>query len=834
MPASSKGLSHAPCIERHLSSKESCNQLAAFASGEGSEAMNHAGYPFQGVPMPYQGVPIMLGSENENRRDLFDLERLFAMVKRQAKVVAGCAIAGLLVGIIYLQTTPPTYFSFANVLIDEGLNKMVDEISSTPTNLQSDSAISSQIEIIKSARLADVVVDKLRLYENETFLRPPVSLLARIVGTVRGTIRGLISSPPQGQDPAARQIDEATRAQLELEARKNYAALMLRGGIAAQRVGRSYVVAIGYTSHDPRLAEQIARAYSEAYVADQLDASFEATEKAAIWLEGRLAELRSSSQAASLEVERFRAANGLASARGSLISEQQLAELNGQLALAQAETAKASARYEQLSSVQIEASDEAVLRASATVDAPSSTIASLRTEMLAVMKRQQDVIAKFGEDHPEVMALATKKASLVSQLTAELGQMAQAARNEFELASSREQALRTSLNQVSGQNSEANESMVHLRELEQHSTALNALYQTFLTRYEENSQQRSFPISSVRIISAAVTPMSAASPRTTMVLGLSIALGLLLGGGLGLINEFNERFFRTGDELRSRTGLKFLGYLPLVGERKKLERVKEKGTETGGPLAGSAPAHTARSRMRIAVEAPSSMYAETLRSAKIATDVVLQDCDCKVIGIVSALPGEGKSTFAANFAAMLSAYGAKTLLIDADLRNPRLTRDLGIKADIGLMEAVVNDHNWQMVAKIDRASKFVVIPAVIRSRFSHTSELLASAGMQRLMDGAKQSFEYIIVDLPPLGPIVDAKAFAPLADGFIMVVEWGRTPRMLVDSLLASEQQISDKIIGAALNKVDLKKLASYGQAGGSEKFLDKYSEYYVDEAGQV
>ncbi|TIW15726.1 MAG: polysaccharide biosynthesis tyrosine autokinase, partial [Mesorhizobium sp.] len=238
-----------------------------------------------------------------------------------------------------------------------------------------------------------------------------------------------------------------------------------------------------------------------------------------------------------------------------------------------------------------------------------------------------------------------------------------------------------------------------------------------------------------------------------------------------------------------------------------------------------------RARMRVSLDAPASMFAETLRNAKIAFDVVMEDQGSRVIGVISVLPGEGKSTVAANLAGLLAANGAKTLLIDGDLRNPGLSRSLGMESEHGLMEAVVNGQTWQSVGKVDRQTKLAIIPAVLRGQFSHTSELLGSAGMRRFIENAKETFEYIIVDLPPLGPVVDAKAFAPLVDGFVLVTEWGRTPRAMVRSMLEQEPYIADKIVGAVLNKVELKKLAKYGSLGGSERFFDRYSSYYLEKS---
>ena len=785
--------------------------------------MNYANFPLDNR----KGLP---ADEGQDSSDFIDIDRLLGMAARQAKVVAICAGIGLFLGVVYLQTTPVTYMAVTNVLFDEGLNKIVDEVSATPVNMQTDAAILSQIEIIKSARLASVVVEKEKLDQNQNFLQPPSSLLSKAIGAVRGVFRYL--RPQRAAVPAdAPELDEATRNAMAAAATKQYAALALQSRVFAQRVGRSYVIAIAYQSHDPVLAASITKAYADAYVADQLDASFEATERTAVWLQGRLAELRDSSQAAALAVEKFRAENGLTAAKGELIAEQQLSDLNSQLILARADTARALARYEQYKSIVESGSSDAFKNASISTDeAGNSVISTLKGRLLAVTKREQEISTRFGPDHAQAVMLRNELQGLSRQIFSELQQLTETYRNEYEVARSRETVLEQSVAQATGQNSEANQSQVQLRELEQQSTALSALYQTFLARYEEASQQRSFPIGKVRVISDATVPQAPSGPRSSMVFGLSLVLGVLMGAAFGVLNEFNERFFRTGEDVRDWLGVKFLGYLPLHGAVKtKLDRpTTESGSSSylSGP-SESESSQTKRARMRIAVDAPASMFAETLRNAKIACDVVLQGSSSRIIGVVSVLPGEGKSTVAANLAALLAANGAKTLLIDGDLRNPGLTRALGIKAKAGLVEAVVSEEPWQSVLKVERQTKLAIIPAVARRQFSHSSDLLSSAGMRHMLDEARQSFDYIIVDLPPIGPVVDAKAFAPLVDGFVLVAEWGRTPRALLRSILHSETLIAKKVLGLVLNKVELRKLAKYGSFGGSGKVLEQYSTYY-------
>jgi len=605
-----------------------------------------------------------------------------------------------------------------------------------------------------------------------------------------------------------------------------YAASLLQSNLNVERQGRSFVIDLNYTSNDPELAGRIARAYADVYLADQLDANFDATQRATVWLQGRLTELKESSQKAALEVERYRAENGLTAAKGTLVSEQQLSDLNSQFILAQAETAKALAQYNQYKSIVDGGPEAAVSNAAVLSDQlNASVIAPLRTRYLTISKRLQEITSRYGEDHPQAVSLRTEQQEVGRQIFQELQQATASLRNQYEVAKSRETSLRENLKKVTGETSTANQSLVHLRELEQKSQALSDLYQTYLKRYQEAVQQQSFPIAKARVISVASKPTDPSSPKKKMVLAASLLLGLFAGAGIGAWREFRERFFRVGEEVRAVLGVKFLGYLPIVSGS------GEAASRASSDDQGSAPRVT--NMMRVAIDSPASLFAETLRNAKVAADVVLQGRESKVIGIVSALPHEGKSTVAANLAGLLAANGAKTLLVDGDLRNPGLTRALSLAPQKGLVEVVTGDLPWQSAVKIDSKTKLAILPAVVPRHLAHTSELISCAGMKDFLDEARGIFEYVIVDLPPLGPVVDSKAFAPLADGFVMVTEWGATPRPLVKSMLQSENLVTPKILGLILNKADMKRLAKYSAYGSSEHFMDRYSSYYLDETSK-
>jgi len=391
--------------------------------------------------------------------------------------------------------------------------------------------------------------------------------------------------------------------------------------------------------------------------------------------------------------------------------------------------------------------------------------------------------------------------------------------------------LRESIEGMVGKNSEANKSLVHLNELNQKASALKTLYESYLGRFEQATQQRSFPIAKARVISAAGVPTSPSSPKKTLVMALSVILGLMAGCGVAAFQEFRDRFFRVEADVRSALGLKFLGYLPLLGQPGSGKKKRRKGNIGQEPAIAEDAEHgvTFERMMRISVEAPRSIFAETLRNAKLASDVMLQGRTDRVIGVISALPGEGKSTTAANFAALLASSGKRTLLIDADLRNPGLSRTLKSPPQAGLIEAVLGEVPWTNVVKVDPRTKLAILPVVVRDHLLHTSELLSSQGMHHLMENARKMFDYIVVDLAPLGPVIDAKAFAPQVDAFLLVTEWGATPTNLVRDVLEQEPQINSRILGVILNKTDMSELPRYSDFGGTERYRQKYVSYYTE-----
>ncbi|RWX75759.1 polysaccharide biosynthesis tyrosine autokinase [Neorhizobium lilium] len=741
----------------------------------------------------------------ERQAPKLDVDNVIAVARRQWRVVAICVAICLILGVCYIVTAVPKYTSKTSVLIDRSNGQVVEQLSTIGGVPDDEASILSQVELLKSETIGLSVVEKLKLSDNSEFMGSGGNFLSAAASYVRSVIN------PKNWFGG----DETTLLDAA-ENNRREALKRIVDNMDISRVGRSYVLEIGITATSPQLAASIAGGIADAYLNDKLNAKYEATRRAGTWLQERIEELRQKSLESDLAVQKFRAANGLLVANDKLVSDQQLTELNSALLVARADTARAQAKLDRIQSILNNGQTDAIV----TDALDSSVINTLREKYLDSSKRESEISKRLGEGHVQAIRLRQEMAEYTRLMFDELRRISESYQSELEVSQSRERQIAEGLKNATGVSVTAGETQVQLRELERGAETYKNLYQTFLQRYQEAVQQQSFPVTEARIISRAVPPQNASEPRAGMVLGTCLILGFVLGGGVAGFREFRDRFFRTGEQVRDVLGLEYLGAVPLVdpSKAKPLDNAPVKGE-----------VYKRSQVSNFAVEHPLSSFAETLRSARIAADLQVNKSQ-KIIGIVSALPGEGKSTVAVNLAQTL-AKSAKTLLIDADLRNPGATRALAQHADEGLLEVLMDNLSPSSAVLTDPDSGLKFLPAVVKRRIPHSSELLASQAMMRLLAQASSEFEYIVLDLPPLGPVVDARAIASRIDGFVMVVEWGETSRKVVRDTLAAEPQITSRCLGVILNKVNSEKMKLYREYGSSEYYASRYTSYYHENA---
>ena len=427
-------------------------------------------------------------------------------------------------------------------------------------------------------------------------------------------------------------------------------------------------------------------------------------------------------------------------------------------------------------------------------------IAILRTQSAALISRIAEVQASYGPDHPQLQTLTAEKSALDSRIYALLQNLDEQYRTQLSIAMQQEAGLRRDIDTEGQSAGSISQEQVRLNELQQRSDALRSLYNSYLLRYEESVQRQSFPIPSIRIVTDALLPEQPSSPKTFVILAMAVIGGAFLGALLGTFNEMRESGFRVGSQVRRHLGLRFLGYIPRLqlpdgatpdDQRRTIRTMirsavgRRIGRRWGGP------------------------YMETLKAARLVLQPVA-DRGTTVVGILSALSGEGKSMFAASFAEMLAASGSRVLMINAD-ESAALGQPSG---PARLLPSQRGD--WHAVTTTDSETGIVTLSA---SAPEAGGGDLSGVAMQQVLSEARGQFDYVIIDLPALGMVIDALSVLPLTDGSILVAEWGKTPRRLLTSLMEREPELADYIVGVVLNNVDLNALPKFTDAGGLERF---------------
>ncbi len=776
--------------------------------------------------------PNTLDAATPEPRDVISLSQITTALRRQRFAIAIPVAVCIVLGIAYLATTPKVYVASSTLMLDANMNRAVEQAGAIDGQNLTEVALENARLVIGSDAISRSVVDTLALQRNPSFLQPPSSGLSIVLGGIIGIVRVPFTLlRPSQPEQAAMQPTDAAAMDLML---RDAVARALRTGVSVDRVGRSAAFAISYASHDPSIAAGVVNAYAEAYVADVLNANFESTERTTQWMHNRLDNLEAGASQAANDAEVFRAANGLVSTRSATMSEDAVSRLNTEMSVAIADVARARAT--------VESYDAIVLRGVAGLKT-GAPVGVGRVENVAQAELQQRLadavaqLARVTRDHglsnPQVAILQSQVDTSADRLFVYLTQELERARSDLAIAEARVTALRGSLQTAMDETSRTGGAQVELLALEKRAETLSTLYQTFLTRFQEIDQQKTFPISNVRVIGLADMPVMAAGPRASRVLLAAIFLGLIFGLIAAAIREWRERFLRTAEDVQLEAGQVFLGYLPDVKMTTAAMTPEVRASVASQTIMFRAePRAVTGARRRVlnrtiyALQNPRSVYAETLRSVRLAAEIAVNGGQQRVIGVTSVRPGEGKSSVALNLAGSIASGGASVLLIDADPRRPGLSTQLGVTSGLGLVEAALGKVAWTEVLCDVGTSRVHVLPCVTPSGFHHSAEFLASRGMQTLIDEARQAYDYVVIDLAPLGPVVDARVVMRSIHHLILVAEWGKTPKSLLRSMIASDHPLAERMMGVVLNKVDMTALRDFVGVSSVEAYYGEYGDY--------
>jgi exopolysaccharide transport family protein len=714
---------------------------------------------------------------------------------RQWRLVALVTVLSIIVGIAYLALTPSQYTARADLIIDTKRVTWTQSDMATENRMVEDASVESEIETTKSEKVATAVARNLKLTEDPEFVGTGHGLKSRVFSLL-GIDSGLDQQPSN---------EEVLRQVLST----------LKDNLRVTRVGRSYIEQISYTSLDREKAARIANAFAEAYIEDQLQAKFEATHRASTWLEQRIRELRQQFSDAYKAVQDFKSQNSIIiGVDGKLASEVELDQLGIALAKARADTSQARAKLDRIERV-LEQRNKGGLNIPDPVvtDALNNpVITRLRQQFLDDQSKESEWSARYGVDHQAARNLRAEMAALQRAIWDELTRIAESYKSELQIARSQEESIDKRMIEVFQQSATTRQSQVRLRELETAANTYRGIYETFLSRFTQSVQQQSFPSTEARVVTVATPPSLRSSPKTSLTLALAGICGLALGIMLAFLREQMNQQIHTRAELETLLGTSCLAVLPAV-----------QGKKTA--LGKLAKRESAAFR-QISDVAPFSATAEALRYIKVAID--LHPAGGKIIALVSALPGEGKTTVAASFAAFVAKSGSRVLVVDADLRNPSMTNTLGYKSAPGLLDLVAGDASFDDLVITDTKYKFDFLPAAARIKPLNSSDILNAPQFSQMLKTAAKQYDYVLVDMPPILPVVDVKAAAHLFDSFVMVVEWGSTSTKELLRAVGVSPIFQERLLGAVLNKADEAIMRRF------EGYSERNYNYYTNEKAGV
>ncbi len=744
-----------------------------------------------------------------------DVKRRLSFAVLDGRRVIGATVAAAsALAIVYLALETPLYQAQSAIMIDTFTSRAMQNKGQGSSGADSgaetidNNLVDSEVEVITSEGFARMVVRSLGLQRDQEFVGPPDRLIPKLLSWIQNSVAGVKSlfSSNSGKKP-----DDLERRAVELFGKH----------FSAKRNGLTYIVSMTFSSKDGAKAARIANGVADTYLKSILDAKYHAARRTGQWLQQQLAEMRKQATDADRAVQVFKSENHIVDTNRGLMSEQQLADLNSQLTVVTAAVAEAQAKLE--SARNIVNNPDNVSTVSEALNNP--VIARLRAQYLDLSARAADLTPRYGAGHAAVVRIKNQMAQLQKSIRDECGRIASAYESDYEIALARQKSLQSSLNRLVSDETPTNLAQVKLRDLENSADSSRALLTGYLQKYQDASQLETFPISDARIITEAAAPLRPSDPKSLFVLAGAMLMGLILSTIGVVAREFFSGRFIWGEDIEAFAGLKFLGMLPKItdfGVRRTTASAEQRSSASDSQ--GKVATYNVRMD-RYVVDAPLSRFAETIRSVKIAIDGVRSGgARSKVIGVISAAPGEGKTTVALNLAQSIAKSGSRTLIIDFDMRTCALSSRVGAIEGPGLLQAIADPTKLASCFLIDKETGLYILPSVQTGSSADSAGAISSHAMLNILGKLKQLFDYIILDVAPVVPVVDARAIAHLVDGFVFVVGWRATNRKMVQEAISFER-IRSRIVGAVLNQVDRLALRELEAYRGS--YADKY---YIDD----
>lgn len=732
-----------------------------------------SGAPGYGYGQGYGYGASSLGGDSE-----LSVVHYLQILYRRRYIAVTTFLAVVIIVALYSFTATRIYQGSVRILIEPDAPNVVSFQEVFEQSEGADDYYETQYRILQSRGLARRTLDQLELWSHPQFVQRP-----RL--TVRGVLMTPVNAVARWFEPP-RPIEPPDAAETRAQSRVIDRFL---DDLSVEAVRFSRLVDVSYRSFDPVLASRIANALADAYIEQSLELRSNTTKEASEFLVEQLAEQRKKLEASEQALQAYRERTGSISLEDRQnVVVQRLADLNAAVTKANTTRIQKEAAHNQV---------RAALDNPAAIDTVpailSNTFVQQQKSELAQLQRQRAQLSeKLGPNHPDMVKVNTAIQIAETRLQAEVAQIVQAMRNDYEAALAEERTLASELNRQKVEAQSLNRASIDYGSLQRDAAANRQMFEALLKRTQETGVSEEIKTGNIRVVDRAETPTAPISPNIFTNLLIALLGGLTLAVGLAFSLEYADDRIKNPDELKKHLGLPFLGMVPALADK------------TTTPIIGSGFV--------------SNMFTESFRS--IRTNVLFSSTDegGRLVVVTSSAPGEGKTVVSANLAVALAHAGHRVLLLDADMRKPRAHEMFSAPPAPGLSNLLVGNAKASEVIQETGTPGLWLMPAGTLP--PNPAELLGSKRFKEFSTFLLQHFDWLIIDTPPVMAVTDAALVANLAHGVLFVVGAEMTSRRVASRAVEQLEYGQAKFLGAVLNRVDLEHNAYY------------YSRYYRPDYG--
>jgi capsular exopolysaccharide synthesis family protein len=724
-----------------------------------------------------------------DRPSRFTPELVLSVLRKRKWMIVGIAVALPVVVGFVVSKQPKVYQAEATLVIDPSVPQYMGSNFRDVVDVGTDwwtaqETMQTELKVIASHSQA---VGVARALCKQTLSRSKQNAMARLMPSVHC------------DDPASVET----------------AAVAVDGLVQPEPVKDSRIVTLRATSDDPQLAAVLANTWAHVYIEHNLERRLTQSEGASEWLGdeyGNLTQQLNDSEHALIDFKRKNnvLAVGLEDQQNDLSSRHK--KLSDELNTVQVKLIELQAQRSQFAKL---SSDDPLNDVTPGVsDTPMMIkLKELYAEQYAKLV---ELKGKYLEKHPTVVAQEARVDAIKGDLTHESQLAIKNVDARYGSLVKQERDLSTALDKTTKDALQLEQSAIEYNRLKRNYDRLAKLSDTVGGRERETSLAGHLKTNNVRMLDAALVPDAAVSPNVARAVGMSFALGLVLGFGLAFLLEMLDSTVKTQDDIENGLGLVFLGLIPSI-------QTDGQSSEVAPPKAVEALVRNGSKDLYVLAH-PKSAVAECCRAIRTNLLFMSPDNPAKTLLVTSAGPQEGKTTSAVNLAITLAQSGQRVLLVDTDMRRPRLHKAFGIPGNAdGLSRAVVGDADVFSLVRETGIQNLWLLPCGALP--PNPAELLHAARFKRIVVDLAERYDRVIFDSPPVGIVTDAAILARLTSGTVLVVKGGTTSR---DALNRARQTLAGdgvNILGCVLNDLDLSKRGGYGSY-----YYSKYGYYYHDQ----